>query len=76
MKHKGEKERQKHMKAEQQERDKNSKEQQGEIRKSSSEINANKQRKTTEWERLNISSRKLEMPGENQDAISCKDGLD
>ena len=29
-----------------------SKEQQGEIRKPSSEINAKKQRKTTEWERL------------------------
>ena len=32
-------------------------------------INAKKQRKTTEWERLEISSRKLE-------SISCKDGLD
>ena len=41
-----------------------SKEQQGEIRKPSSEINAKKQRKTTEWERLEISSRKLEIPGE------------
>ena len=29
-----------------------------------------KQRKTTEWERLEISSRKLEIPGN----ISCKDG--
>ena len=29
-------------------------------------------RKTTEWERLEISSRKLEIPGN----ISCKDGLD
>ena len=36
-----------------------SKEQQGEIRKPSSAINAKKQRKTTEWERLEISSRKL-----------------
>ena len=36
-----------------------SKEQQGEIRKASSEINAKKQRKTVEWERLEISSRKL-----------------
>ena len=34
-----------------------SKEQQGEIRKPSSAINAKKQRKTTEWERLEISSR-------------------
>ena len=33
-------------------------------------INAKKQRKTTEWERLEISSRKLE----NQGNISCKDG--
>ena len=36
-----------------------SKEQQGEIRKPSSAINAKKQRKTKEWERLEISSRKL-----------------
>ena len=36
-----------------------SKEQQGEIRKPSSVINAKKQRKTTEWDRLEISSRKL-----------------
>ena len=35
----------------------NSKEQQGEIRKLSSAINAKKQRKTTEWERLEIISR-------------------
>ena len=34
-----------------------SKEQQGEIRKPSSAINAKKQRKTIEWERLEISSR-------------------
>ena len=46
-----------------------SKEQQGEIRKPSSVINAKKQRKTTEWERLEISSRKLEIPRN----ISCKD---
>ena len=32
-------------------------------------INAKKQRKTIEWERLGISSRKLEIPGN----ISCKD---
>ena len=36
-----------------------SKEQQGEIRKPSSVINAKKQRKTIEWERLEISSRKI-----------------
>ena len=39
-----------------------SKEQQGEIKKPSSVINAKKQRKTTEWGRLEISSRKLEIP--------------
>ena len=39
-----------------------SKEQQEEIRKPSSVINAKKQKKTTEWERLEISSRKLEIP--------------
>ena len=48
-----------------------SKEQQGEIRKPSSTINAKKERKTTEWERSEISSRKLEIPREQ----SCKDGL-
>ena len=42
-----------------------SKEQQGEIRKHSSAINAKKQRKTTEWERLEISSRNLEIPREH-----------
>ena len=42
-----------------------SKEQQGEIRKPSSVINAKKQRKTTEWERLEISSRKSEIPREH-----------
>ena len=36
-----------------------SKEQQEEIRKPSSAINAKKQRKTTEWERLEISSKKI-----------------
>ena len=39
-----------------------SKEQQEEIRKPSSVINAKKQRKTIEWERLEISLRKLEIP--------------
>ena len=47
-----------------------SKEKQGQIRKSSSEINAKKYRKIIEWERLEISSRKLEIPRE----ILCKDG--
>ena len=46
----------------------NSKEEQEEIRKPFSVINAKKLRKTTEWERLEISSRKGN--------ISCKDGLD
>ena len=58
VKSKGEKERYKHLNA-------NSKEQQEEIRKASSAINAKKQRKTTEWERLEISSRKLEIPREH-----------
>ena len=40
-----------------------SKEQQGEIRKPSSVISAQKQRKTIEWERLEISSRKLDTKG-------------
>ena len=40
-----------------------SKEQQEEIRKPSSAINAKKQRKRTEWERLEISSRKLKIKG-------------
>ena len=35
-----------------------------EIRKPSSAINAKKQRKTTAWERLEISSRELEIPRE------------
>ena len=35
---------------------------QGKIRKISSVINAKKYRKTIEWERLEISSRKLEIP--------------
>ena len=37
---------------------------QGEIKKLSSVINAKKYRKTIEWERLEISSRKLEIPRE------------
>ena len=38
---------------------------QGEIRKSSSVINVEKQRKTIQWERLEIFSRKLEIPKEH-----------
>ena len=56
-KSKGEKERYKHLNAEFQRiarRDK----------KPSSAINAKKKRKTTEWERLELSSRKLEIPRE------------
>ena len=55
---KGEKERYTHLNAEFQRK-------QGEIRKPSSVINAKKQRKTIEWERLEISSRKLEIPREH-----------
>ena len=51
-KSKGEKERYKYLNAE-------SKEQQGEVRKPSSVINAKKQKKTIEWERLEISSKKI-----------------
>ena len=40
-----------------------SKEQQGGIRKPSSVISAKKQSEIIEWERLEISSRKLEIPG-------------
>ena len=42
-----------------------SKEYQGEIRKPSSVISTKKMRKTIEWERLVISSRKLEIPREH-----------
>ena len=45
-------------KAEKEKYKQSSKEQQEEITKPSSAINAKKQRKTTEWERLEISSRK------------------
>ena len=57
VKSKGEKKRYKHLNAEFQD-------QQEEIRKPSSTINAKKQRKTTEWGRLEISSRKLDIPRE------------
>ena len=56
-----------------------SKEQQGEIRKPSSEINAKKQRKITEWERLEISSRKLDTKGifhANMSTIKFRNGMD
>ena len=64
MKGKGEKERYIHLNEEFQRMYK------GEIRKPSSVINAKEKRKTIEWERLVISSRKLEIQGN----ISCKDG--
>ena len=54
-KSKGEKERYTHLNAEFQRIA-------GEIRKPSSAINAKKKRKTIEWERLEIYSRKLEIP--------------
>ena len=56
-----------------------SKEQQEEIRKPSSAINAKKQRKTTEWERLEISSRKLDTKGTfhaKMGSIKDRNGLD
>ena len=49
------------------------------IRKPSSVINAKKQRKTIEWERLEISSRKLEIPGEfhaKMCSIKERNGMD
>ena len=52
-----------------------SKEEQGEIRKTSSVIIAKKWRKTIEWERLEISSRKLEIPREHF-MIRDRNGLD
>ena len=56
-----------------------SKEEQEEIRKPSSVISAKKQRKTTELERLEISSRKLEIGREcfrKMDTIKERDGMD
>jgi hypothetical protein len=61
----GEKERYKHLNAEFQGIA-------GEIRNSSSDINALKQRKTTEWERLEISPRKLEIPRNMAAAAAAK----
>ena len=57
MKGKGEKERYTHLNAEFQRK-------QGEIRKPSSVVNAKKKRKIIEWERLEITSRKLEIARE------------
>ena len=57
-KSKGEKERYTHLNAE-------FKEHQGKIRKPSSVISAKEKMKTTEWERLEISSRKLDIPREH-----------
>ena len=58
-----------------------SKEYQGEIRKPSSAINEKRQRKTTEWERLEISSRKSEIPREHKfyakmGSIKDRSGMD
>ena len=57
-----------------------SKEQQGEIRKPFSVIIAKKQRKIIEWERLEISSEKLEIPGKKihakMDTIKEGNGVD
>ena len=57
-----------------------SKEYQREIRKPSSAINAKKQRKTIEWERLEVSSRKLEIPSEQlytkMGTIKDRNGMD
>ena len=56
-----------------------SKVQQGEIRKPSSVINTKKQRKTVEWERLEISSRKLDTKGTfhaKMDTIKDRNGMD
>ena len=57
-----------------------SKDQQGEIRKPSSVVSAKKQRKTTEWERLEISPRKLEIPREHfvkkMGTIKDRNGMD
>ena len=53
------------------------KEQQGEIRKPSSAINAKKQRKTIEWKRPEMSSRKLEIPRELlMGSIKDRNGMD
>ena len=48
-----------------------SEKQQGEIRKPSYMINAKKQRETIEWERIEISLRKLEIPREHAFELWC-----
>ena len=57
-----------------------SKEEQGEIRKPSSVISAKKQRKTIEWERLQIYSRKLAIPRDffhaKMGSIKDRNGMD
>ena len=57
-----------------------SKKLQGEIRKPSSVISAKKSRKTIEWERLEISSIKLEIPTEHfmqkMGSIKDRNGMD
>ena len=57
-----------------------SKEYQEEKRKPSSAINAKKQRKTIEWERLEVSSRKLEIPSKQlytkMGTIKDRNGMD
>ena len=56
-----------------------SKEEQGERRNPSSAINAKKQRKTIEWERLEISSRKLDNKGTfhtKMGSIKDRNGVD
>ena len=56
-----------------------SKEEQGEIRKPSSVISAKKQRKTIEGEKLEISSRKLEIPRDihgKMGSIKDRNGMD
>ena len=56
-----------------------SKEQQEEIRKPSSAINAKKQRKTTEWERLEISKKIRETKGifhAKMGSIKHRNGMD
>ena len=72
MKSKGEKERYKHLNAEFQRIAKKDK-------KAFLSVSAKKQRKTIEWERLEISSRKLEIPGEfhaKMCSIKERNGMD
>ena len=58
---------------------KSSKEQKGETRKPSPAINEKKQRKTTEWERLEISSRNQDTKGTFHaimDSIKERNGME